>query len=334
MNAALHTNETWLFKNTSTHLTAVLQALLVTLLWSTSWVLIKFGLAEIPALAFAGLRYSLAFLLLLPFALRAESRRALSRLSPRAWVWLLALGLLYYTLTQGAQFVSLAYLPAVTISLLLNLTPVVVALLGLILLKERPGLGQWAGVGLSVLGTLVYFYPAAVPAGSALGLAAALVGLLANALSSVLGRQVNRSGMLPPLAVTVVSMGFGSFLLLGASLALEGLPSLSLQSWGLVAWLAVVNTAFAFTLWNHTLRTLPAVESSVINNTMLVQIALLAWLFLGERLNWQELLGLALAGTGAFVVQLRRNRPASELPAAEPPVSERPASERPASEPP
>ncbi|HJW91399.1 MAG TPA: EamA family transporter [Anaerolineales bacterium] len=297
-----------MFKGPSSHRTAVLQALLVTLLWSTSWVLIKFGLAEIPALTFAGLRYSLAFLVLLPISMRRESRSALSRLSGKGWARLLLLGLLYYTLTQGALFVSLAYLPAVTVSLLLNLSPVVVALLGLMFLNERPGWGQWAGVALSIAGTLVYFSPAASPAGRLLGLAAALVGLLSNSLATVLGRQANRSGDLPPLAVTVVSMGFGSFLMLGTSLALEGLPRLSLQSWGIIAWLAVVNTAFAFTLWNHTLRTLPAVESSVINNTMLIQIAVLAWLFLGERLTRQAILGMAVAGAGALVVQLRRAR--------------------------
>ena len=46
---------------------------------------------------------------------------------------------------------------------------------------------------------------------------------------------------------------------------------------------AVVNTAFAFTVWNHTLRTLTAVESSVMNNTMLIQVAVLAWLILDEK---------------------------------------------------
>jgi drug/metabolite transporter (DMT)-like permease len=55
------------FIKLSPHLAAVLQALLVTLLWSTSWVLVKFGLADIPALTFAGLRYTVAFLCLLPF---------------------------------------------------------------------------------------------------------------------------------------------------------------------------------------------------------------------------------------------------------------------------
>jgi drug/metabolite transporter (DMT)-like permease len=67
-----------------------------------------------------------------------------------------------------------------------------------------------------------------------------------------------------------------------------------------------VNTAFAFTLWNHTLRTLSATQSSIINSTMLVQIAVLAWLFLGERLSGQEGIGMVLAGIGAMIVQLRR----------------------------
>jgi len=62
-----------------------------------------------------------------------------------------------------------------------------------------------------------------------------------------------------------------------------------------------VNTAFAFTLWNHTLRTLAAVESSIINSTMLIQIAALAWLFLGEPLTRQKIVGIALAcGRSSF----------------------------------
>lgn len=67
-----------------------------------------------------------------------------------------------------------------------------------------------------------------------------------------------------------------------------------------------VNTAFAFTLWNHTPRTLAAMESSIINSTMLVQIAIPAWFFPGERLSLQEEGGMVLAGLGALVVQFRR----------------------------
>jgi drug/metabolite transporter (DMT)-like permease len=62
----------------------------------------------------------------------------------------------------------------------------------------------------------------------------------------------------------------------------------------------------AFTLWNHTLRTLSAMESSIINNTMLIQIAVLAWLFLGESLSWRMVLGMVLAALGTLLVQVRR----------------------------
>ena len=56
----------------SPHHRAVLQALFVTFLWSISFVLIKFGLEDIPPLLFAGLRYMLAFLVLLPLLWRQD----------------------------------------------------------------------------------------------------------------------------------------------------------------------------------------------------------------------------------------------------------------------
>ncbi|HEX6384939.1 MAG TPA: DMT family transporter [Anaerolineae bacterium] len=292
----------------SPHVTAVLQALFVTFLWSTSWVLIKFGLADIPALTFAGLRYMLAFLCLLPIFYRSAGLHSLRGLSRWNWLQLVVLGILFYSLTQGAQFVGLAYLPAVTVNLMLGFTSIVVALLGIVLLAERPTGQQWLGVTLSLLGIFIYFYPVQLPAGQVVGFIAVIVGVLANATSAVLGRAVNRSGHLPPLAVTVVTMGIGATLLLAAGLAVQGLPALDWQSWLIILWLAVVNTAFAFTLWNVTLRTLSAMESSVINNTMSIQIPILAVIFLGERPTGREVLGLVLAALGILLVQLRRRR--------------------------
>ncbi|MBM3135032.1 MAG: hypothetical protein FJZ89_07095 [Chloroflexi bacterium] len=290
------------------HTRAVLQALLVTFLWSTSWVLIKIGLGDIPALTFAGLRYGLAFLCLLPFARHLWWRQEWRALSRGDWLRLLSLGLLFYTGTQGAQFVGLAYLPAVTVNLLLSLTPLIVALLGLLLLAERPTWRQWGGVGLSIAGAVIYFYPAVLPAAQQVGLLAVSIGLCTNALSAILGRQVNRDGRLAALTVTVISMGFGALVLLAAGLAVQGLPPLTPGNWAIIGWLAVVNTAFAFTLWNHTLRTLSAVESSVINGTMTIQIPILAWLCLGERLTGQAIIGLVLAGLGVLIVQVGRSR--------------------------
>lgn len=292
----------------SLHTRAVLQALFVTLLWSSSWVLIKQGLKDIPALTFAGLRYTLAFLCLLPLAARRGDLRTLRRLPRRDWLTLSALGLLYYTVTQGAQFLGLERLPAVTTSLLLSFSPVMVALLGIALLSERITGAQWGGIALYLAGVLVYFYPINIPAREVVGLAIVLISMLSNALSAVIGRAVNRQRTLSPLAVTVATMGIGSVVMLAAGAVAQGVPALDARSWAIIAWLAVVNTALAFTIWNHTQRTLPAIETSIINNTMLIQIALLAWIFLGERLSARAIAGLALAAAGTLIVQLRRSR--------------------------
>jgi len=290
----------------SPRLRAVLQALLVTFLWSTSWVLIKFALPEIPPLTFAGLRYTLAFVILLPGLW--PHRAVLPTLSGTDWGRLAALGVTFYTLTQGGQFLTLNHLEAITFSLLLNFSAVLVALVGIITLLEIPTPWQWAGMMLFLGGVMVYFQPLFVPAGQTLGLAFAGITVCANAAAAVLGRSVNRGSTIPPLVVTVISMGLGAVLLLGIGLAVQGLPPLSWRSWAIIAWLAVVNTALAFTLWNITLRTLTAVESSLINNTMLVQIAVLAWLFLAEPLTWPKMLGLGLATGGILMVQLAGTR--------------------------
>jgi drug/metabolite transporter (DMT)-like permease len=305
-----------MWKSLSPRASAVLEALFVTFLWSTSWVLVRIGLTQMPALPFAGLRYTLAFLCLLPLAVRSRQLDSLRGLSLGTWARLILLGLLFYAATQGAQFLSLYYLPAVTVSLLLSFTPVIVALLGIPLLREQPTGRQWAGTALYLIGVIIYFYPLTIPGQEVVGIIVCLAGVLANALSSLLGRHVNRSEELEPMAVTVVSMGSGALVLLGVGIAVQGVPHMTLSSWAIVLWLAVVNSALAFTLWNRTLRTLTAMESSIINNTMLFQIAALAWLFLGEALGWREVAGIVLAAAGVLAVQLRRTQPpgASESP--------------------
>jgi len=294
------------FRRLTPHTRAVAEAVLVTILWSSSWVLIKIGLRDIPALPFAGLRYVLAWLVLLPFALRSGSLQELHGLSRSGWLRLIALGLVFYTLTQGGQFLTLAYLPAVTFSLLLNFSAIIVALLGIGWLGERLSRLQWAGAILFIGGVLVYFYPVVIPRSQAFGLTIAGLTVLANALASLLGREVNRLGHLSPLTVTAVSMGIGALTLLAVGIAVQGFPPIPFTGWLIVGWMALANTAFAFTLWNRTLRVLSAAESSIINNTMLIQIALLAWVFLGESITLREGIGLIIAAAGILIVQVRR----------------------------
>jgi drug/metabolite transporter (DMT)-like permease len=300
----------------SSHRLALGQAVLVTLLWSTSWILIKVGLndLDLAPLSFAGARYFLAALILLPFAwpavrhvptsvTRAERRRVLA--------WAAVLGVILYAVTQGAQFAALAHLPAVAVALALTVTPVVVAALTL-RASERPTALQVTGAVALIAGAALYYGPLDLGDGGALGLLIIAVGVLANALSAMLGRVLARDS-LPAIGgvvgLTAVSMLVGSSVLLIGGIIVEGAPRLNLQAWLIVGWLAIVNTAFAFTLWNQTMRTLTAVESSVINNLLLVEVALLAWLVLGEELDPRQLLGLAIAAVGILAVQIRRAAP-------------------------
>lgn len=290
----------------SPHLKAILQATLVTFLWSTSWVLIKIALVEIPPLTFAGLRYTFATLVLLPLLWRKKPE--MRALSPRDWRNLFILGLIFYALTQGGVFVSLKYLDPLTFSLMLNFTTVMVAIVGITFLREQPSWWQWVGMLVFLVGVLVYFYPLNLPIGEGVGLFWGVLTVCANAAASILGRAVIKANRIQPLVVTVVSMGVGALVLLIAGLAIQGLPPISLQSWAIIAWLALVNTAFAFTLWNQSLQTLPAMESSMINNTMLVQIAILAWLFLGETITPLEMVGLLLATVGVLAASFQNHQ--------------------------
>jgi drug/metabolite transporter (DMT)-like permease len=285
---------------------AVLQALLVTLLWASSWVFIKIGLGSIPALTFAGLRYMLAFLLLVPMLLRRQPRAELRSLAAADWGNLALLGVVYYALTQGAQFLGIDNLPANTLSLMLTLSAITIALAGRIFLGEKLNSWQWTGVLISIAGALVYF--GNIQGLSGIGLVIGVAAVLFNTAGAILGRAVNRSAHISPLIVTIVSMGVGAMLLLGAGLATEPFPALSLNDALIIFWLAAVNTAFAFTLWNLTLRTLSAAQSSVINNTMLIEIAALAWIFLGETLSAIQIAGLLIVLVGTVMVQVQPRR--------------------------
>jgi len=295
------------------HPIAALQALFVVFLWGTSWVFVKIGLQNIPPITFAGLRYFLAFVCLLAVLIFNNSKKELKGLSKNTWVRFIVLGILLYAGTQGAVFVALAYLPAVTVNLLWIFSSVVIALLGVMLLSERPTSFQWSGMILAIIGAFIYFYPVNITGHQTIGMMVAMLGMLANAASSILGRDINRTNKHSPLVVTVISMGAGSIVLLGTGIVLEATPTLNLQSWAIIIWLALVNTAFAFTLWNHTLRTLTAMESSIINGTMLIWVAIFAVTFLGEMITGKEIIGLVVTGLGTLLVQLR-NLPSIKKP--------------------
>ncbi len=113
----------------TSHLRAALTAVFVTVLWSSSWILVRVGLddEDLAPLTFAGLRYTLAALVLLAWSISNPRHRvSMPQVARNRWKPLMILGVVYYTITQGAQFMAIDAQPAATSSLMLAPT----ALLG------------------------------------------------------------------------------------------------------------------------------------------------------------------------------------------------------------
>ncbi|MCD6340428.1 MAG: EamA family transporter [Desulfurococcales archaeon] len=69
---------------------------------------------------------------------------------------------------------------------------------------------------------------------------------------------------------------------------------------------STVNTTLAFASWYHALKVLRAYEQSILQNTVLIQITLLAYTFLGEMLALLKIFGITTVFTGVLIVQLSR----------------------------
>ena len=295
----------------SNHLVAYTEALLCTFLWSSSYVLIKIGLLEIPPLLFAALRYTLAFTVLgtlyVAVGGRAEkSDQERTNLSNKKALLLVA-GICGYTLAQGLQFVGLFYLAAVTATVVLNFTPAFVLILGIMFLGEDVPRFGLAGLSVALLGAFVFFWGRLSGGVEQVGILVVTVSGLSWAIYMIIIGKIQRTDSFGSLKLTASTMGIGTAGLLLLAAVFDGANSISLNGVLIVVWLAIVNTALAFLLWNHALRSIKAYQLSVIQNSMLAQVAVLGWIFLGEPLTYPMILGILLVIVGVVIVQLPVN---------------------------
>jgi len=283
------------------------QAVLVTFLWSSSFVLVKFGLLEVPPFLFAALRYTIAFAILgMIFLTVGEGRGTDRKNVPKAdeKVSLIIAGICGYTLAQGLQVVGLFYLPAVTTSFLLNFTPIFVLLLGILFLGEKASKVQLVGLIVAIVGAYGFFSEKLSGATEQFGIIVVVISGVAWAVYMVVVRKIQRVDTLGSFKLTTVTMGIGTAGLVMLAAIFDGPRPISLNALMIILWLSVANTALAFLLWNRVLRTIHAYELSVIQNSMLVQIAVLAWIFLGELLSYVMILGVILVIAGVVLVQI------------------------------
>lgn len=283
---------------------AIAQALFVNVIWASTFVLVKIGLEnQLGPLSLAGLRYFGGFVLLLP--LLALNRRANPPRALPVWLRLIVLGIAAYTIANGALFWGLQYIPATTGALMLNFIPLVVLMMGIFWLKEIPTGIQISGIIVAMIGSVIFFAPG-LSAGDPLGITVVGVGLLGFGVFGILGREVARDQMTDTLSLTAIPLAFGGGLLLLIALPAEGWPNPQPTAWLVVAWLALINTALAYGVYYHSLQTLTAFEANMLTSLAPLITAGLAAVFLNEKLEGIQFVGMIVVLVGVILSQWRR----------------------------
>ncbi len=244
-------------------LIAIGESLLVTLIWASTFVIVKIGLETLGPLTIAGLRYFLGAVVLLPFLIKRQSLK--TPISKELWLRLILIGVSAYTIGNGALNWGLKYVPATTGAFLMSLIPLFVLAGGALTLREIPNRWQIFGVFVSLFGSVLFFSSGMKP-GEPKGMVIIGIGLMGILAFSLLGRGIARDGKLDPLTLTALPLAIGGSLTLVLALIVEGIPKFGGKSILIILWLAVVNTALGYLLYNHSLQELTALELNMILN--------------------------------------------------------------------
>jgi drug/metabolite transporter (DMT)-like permease len=274
---------------------AALYALLV-VVWSSTWVAIKFGLEDCPPLLGAGLRFAAAGLLLLAIA---AVRRA-----PLRTDWRLAgvLALFPFALAYGLVYWGEQSVPSGLAAVLFGALPLYTALLGAAVLPDAPLRRRAvAGIALAIAGLGLAF---AETAGSELAGAAALA--LAPVAGSVGAVSIKRrGGRLDPVVLNGWGMLAGGVALLGASASSERWAGVgwTAESIASIAYLAVIGSALAFVAMTVLLRHVSAQAVSFVYLVLPFGALAFGAALYGEALSPRALGGAALVSSGLLVAR-------------------------------
>jgi drug/metabolite transporter (DMT)-like permease len=280
--------------------------LLVAIVWGGSYSAAKIATEQVPVLQFLVLRFGLTFLLLLP-ALRGL--RTASRPAALAGAGLLGANLLavFICETFGVSLTT-ASNAAFLISLCVAFTP----LCEWWLLGQRPDAAVIAASGLSLLGAgLLAFQHGGHVSPLAWGDALMVLAAFLRGVMVCLTRRHSQRHGLPALTMTAVQMGvmtLGSGLLMVATHGLVWVPlPHSASFWGAMAFLILLCTLFAFFAQNYATSRISPSRVALLMGSEPLWGALIAVLWMGERLTVQGWLGGLLIVVSAWWVTQPRN---------------------------
>jgi drug/metabolite transporter (DMT)-like permease len=280
-------------------------------IWGSTWLFIKLGLADLPPITFAGIRFVISCAILFPLVWLRHLPLPKTRAD---WFLLVGTGVMSFSLNYGLVFWAEQYITSGLAALLQATLPA----FGLILAHfyvpaERMTWVKIAGVVLGVGGVgVVFSNQLAISGRQAL---AGCVGMVLSAFfaaySNVLVKTYGKN--LNPAVIAAYQMLFGLVPLLLYGLAFEGNP-LRFR-WTPLAvlcllYLAVVGSVIAFLLYYWLIQNMDVTKTMLISLVTPVVAVILGMLVLDEQLSWRTLVGgaMIIAGIGFIVVRKPRSR--------------------------
>jgi drug/metabolite transporter (DMT)-like permease len=280
------------------------------LIWSTGFIVARYGMPHAPPLTFLSWRYALSVVC---FGVWIVLTRAAWPRDARQWGHLCVTGMLMHAGYLGGVWAAVkAGMGAGTIALLVGLQPVLTAIW---LSRSQHGengtsvsRGQWAGLMLGLLG-LVFVVWHKLGAGelSALNTSLAVFALLAITVGTLYQKRfvapcdVRTANMVQLLAALTVS----------APLALLETETITLHPHfvGALAW-----SVLGLTLGGSSLLYILIQRGAATKVTSLLYLvppttAVMAWLLFDEALTLLMLVGMALTALGVWLVSRTEGKP-------------------------
>ncbi|MEO0732813.1 MAG: DMT family transporter, partial [Bacteroidota bacterium] len=275
----------------------------LSLIWGSSYILIKAGLEVFTPLQVATLRLSLAAIVLSPLALRY-----LPRIPRRRWPLLFLTGLTGTALTSYLFPLAQTRLSSSLTGMLSGLTPLCTFLIAWLFFRRTAGVRQFSGVVLGLLGAIGLAYFAPGGGGDTSNLIFVLVVIFCCFCYATSGNLVAEYfGDTPALAVSASSFFMAGlptipYLIYGAGVG-ETIRVAGTEGWwafGYVAILAVVSTALCYVIFVKLIQRTGAVFASTVS--YVIPVVALGWgIVVGEALSWWQVPAIVLVLIGVFL---------------------------------
>ena len=287
-------------------LIAIIELILAVLAWGGSFVATKVALQQVSPATIIWLRFGIGVLIL---GLATLARRQFAVPSRRDLGYFALLGFIGITFHQWLQANGLKTAQATTTAWIVATTPIFIALLGWLVLKEKLGRLQITGILLAALGVLLVVSRGdlAALANGGFGAPGDFLILLSSpnwAVFSVLSRRGLRQYPAARMMLYVMGLGWlfsSAYLFAGPGLSEIG--QLSHTGWLAIAFLGVFCSGLAYIFWYDGLQALPVAQAGAFVYLEPFVTVLVAAAVLAEPLLWASLLGGGLILAGVWLVQ-------------------------------